>query len=163
MIEGYIACTGGTVLVATSGSRFTHRFAERYFGWALGIAIRLFFLYLILGLGYALAQNWTGLAESHSTEIISNIYFPVEAVIEALILLILVGKIPNHAAQMVESTVSLTLGDIVLGNLISSLVRNGISAAAGAGVSLLTGAQATAATVGGAAKDRFQQLRQALM
>jgi P-type conjugative transfer protein TrbL len=163
LIEGYIACTGGTVLAATSGSRFTHRFAERYFGWALGIAIRLFFLYLILGLGYALAQNWTGFAESHSTEIISNIYFPVEAVIEALILLILVGKIPNHAAQMVESTVSLTLGDIVLGNLISSSVRNGIGAAAGAGVSFLTGAQTTAATVGGAAKDRFQQLRQALM
>jgi len=163
LIEGYIACTGGTVLVAASGSRFTHRFAERYFGWALGIGVRLFFLYLILGLGYALAQNWTGFAESHSTEIVTNIYFPVEAVIEALILLILVGKIPNHAAQLVESTVSLTLGDIVLGNLISSSVRNGISAAASAGLSSLTGAQAAAATVGGSAKDRFQQLRQQLM
>jgi type IV secretion system protein TrbL len=163
LIEGYIACTGGTVLVATSGSRFTHRFAERYFGWALGVGVRLFFLYLILGLGYTLAQNWTGFAESHSTEIISNIYFPVEAVIEALILLILVGKIPNHAAQMVEATVSLTLGDIVLGNLISSSVRSGISAAASAGGSLLGGAQTVAATVGGAAKDRFQQLRQALL
>jgi type IV secretion system protein TrbL len=163
LIEGYVACTAGTVLVATSGSRFTHRFAERYFGWALGIGIRLFFLYLILGLGYVLVGKWQLTAEGHSTEILTNIYYPVEAVIEALILLILVGKIPNHAAQMVESTVSLTLGDIVLGNLISSSVRNGISAAAGAGVSLLTGAQTTAATVGGAAKDRFQQLRQALM
>ena len=163
LIEGYIACTAGTVLVATSGSRFTHRFAERYFGWALGIGVRLFFLYLILGLGYVLVGKWQLTAEGHSTEILTNIYFPVEAVIEALILLILVGKIPNHAAQMVESTVSLTLGDIVLGNLISSSVRNGISAAASAGVSMLTGAQSVAATVGGSAKDRFQQLRQQLM
>jgi len=163
LIEGYVACTGGTVLVATSGSRFTHRFAERYFGWALGIAVRLFFLYLILGLGYALVGKWQLNAEGHSTEILTNIYYPVEAVIEALILLILVGKIPNHAAQLVESTVSLTLGDIVLGNLISSSVRNGISAAASAGVSLLTGAQTAAATVSGSAKERFQQLRQQLM
>lgn len=163
LIEGYVACTAGTVLVATSGSRFTHRFAERYFGWALGIAIRLFFLYLILGLGYSLVRDWQTKASSHSTEILTNIYYPVEAVIEALILLILAGKIPNHAAQMVESTVSLTLGDIVLGNLISSSVRNGISAAASAGVSMLTGAQSVAATVGGSAKDRFQQLRQQLM
>lgn len=163
LIEGYIACTAGTVLVATSGSRFTHRFAERYFGWALGIGVRLFFLYLILGLGYVLVGKWQLTAAGHSTEILTNIYFPVEAVIEALILLILVGKIPNHAAQMVEATVSLTLGDIVLGNLISSSVRNGISAAASAGGSLLGGAQTVAATVGGAAKDRFQQLRQALL
>lgn len=163
LIEGYVACTAGTVLVASSGSRFTHRFAERYFGWALGIAIRLFFLYLILGLGYQLVTTWQTAAQSHSTEILTNIYYPVEAVIEALILLILAGKIPNHAAQMVEATVSLTLGDIVLGNLISSSVRTGIGAAASAGVSLLGGAQTAAATVGGAAKDRFQQLRQALL
>ncbi len=163
LIEGYVACTAGTVLVAISGSRFTHRFAERYFGWALGIAIRLFFLYLILGLGYQLVTMWQTAAQSHSTEILTNIYYPVEAVIEALILLILAAKIPNHAAQMVESTVSLTLGDIVLGNLISSSVRNGIAAAASAGASLLTGAQAAAATVGGSASERFQQLRQQLM
>ncbi len=163
LIEGYVACTAGTVLVAMSGSRFTHRFAERYFGWALGIAIRLFFLYLILGLGYQLVTRWQAAAQSHSAEILTNIYYPVEAVIEALILLILAGKIPNHAAQLVESTVSLTPGDIVLGNLISSSVRNGISAAAGVGASLLTGAQTAAATVGGSAKDRFERLRQQLM
>ncbi len=163
LIEGYVACTAGAVLVATSGSRFTHRFAERYFGWAFGIAVRLFFLYLILGLGYSLVRDWQTTASAHSTEILSNIYYPVEAVIEALILLILAGKIPNHAAQLVESTVSLTLGDIVLGNLISSSVRNGISAAASAGAALLTGAQSLGATVGGSAQDRFQQLRQLLM
>ncbi len=73
LIEGYVACTAGTVLVAMSGSRFTHRFAERYFGWALGIAIRLFFLYLILGLGYQLVTRWQAAAQSHSAEILTNI------------------------------------------------------------------------------------------
>ena len=167
LIEGYVACTAGTVLVATSGSRFTHRFAERYFGWTLGIAIRLFFLYLILGLGYAFVIKWQLAAQSNSTHIIDDIYYPVEAVIEALILLVLVGKIPNHAAQLVESTVSLTLGDIVLGNLISSSVRTGMGAASSAGGLLAAGAGTAAGAAAGSmsagARKSWEWIRQQLL
>src|SRR5260370_13353562 len=74
LIEGYVACTAGTVLVAISGSRFTHRFAERYFVWALGIAIRLFFLYLILGLGSQLMTMWQTPSHGHSSEVLTSLY-----------------------------------------------------------------------------------------
>src|SRR5579863_2557162 len=59
LVDGYVACIAGTALVASSGTRFTWRFGEGYFGWALGIAVRLFFLYLMVGVGTALTKSWT--------------------------------------------------------------------------------------------------------
>src|SRR5579885_780115 len=128
LVEGYVACVAGTALVASSGTRFTWRFGEGYFGWALGIAVRLFFLYLMVGVGTQLARNWTVDSGRHVTELMTNWYYGIEAAVEAFLLAVITARIPTKAAQIVDHTVSSTLGDIILGTTLASAIRDGAKA-----------------------------------
>ena len=128
LVEGYVACVAGTALVATSGTRFTWRFGEGYFGWALGIAVRLFFLYLMVGVGIALTRSWTVDNTSHASQLMTNWYYGIEAALEAFLLAVITARIPTKAAQIVDHTVSSTLGDVILGTTLSSAIRDGVKA-----------------------------------
>ncbi|MGO9059218.1 MAG: type IV secretion system protein [Candidatus Binataceae bacterium] len=128
LVEGYVACVAGTALVATSGTRFTWRFGEGYFGWALGVAVRLFFLYLMVGAGNQLVQDWADANKAHATELMTNWYYGIEAAVEAFLLAVIATRIPTKAAQLVDHTVSSTLGDIILASTVASAIRDGIKA-----------------------------------
>ncbi len=128
LVEGYVACVAGTALVATSGTRFTWRFGEGYFGWALGIAVRLFFLYLMVGVGTDLAQTWYRANQAHAGQLMTNWYYGIEAAVESFLLAVITARIPTKAAQIVDHTVSSTLGDIILGTTLASAIRDGIKA-----------------------------------
>jgi P-type conjugative transfer protein TrbL len=128
MVEGYVACVAGTALVATSGTRFTWRFGEGYFGWALGIAVRLFFLYLLVGVSIELTNQWVVDGTKNSSQFMTNWYYGIEAAVEAFLLAVITARIPSKAAQIVDHTVSSTLGDIILGTTLTSAVRDGVSA-----------------------------------
>jgi len=125
LVEGYVACIAGTALVASSGTRFTWRFGEGYFGWALGIAVRLFFLYLMVGVGTQLAKGWAADSSSHAPQLMTNWYFGIEAAVEAFLLAVITARIPTKAAQIVDHAVSSTLGDIILGTTLGSAIRDG--------------------------------------
>ena len=126
LVEGYVACVAGTALVATSGTRFTWRFGEGYFGWAVGVAVRIFFLYLMVGVGIALTQSWAIDNTSHASQLMTNWYYGIEAAVEAFLLAVITARIPTKAAQIVDHTVSSTLGDIILGTTLSGAIRDGI-------------------------------------
>jgi P-type conjugative transfer protein TrbL len=128
LVEGYVACVAGTALVATSGTRFTWRFGEGYFGWALGVAVRIFFLYLMVGVGTQLAKQWAGANASHAGQLMTNWYYGIEAAVEAFLLAVITARIPTKAAQIVDHTVSSTLGDIILGMTLSGAIRDGAKA-----------------------------------
>ncbi|MBV8136057.1 MAG: type IV secretion system protein [Deltaproteobacteria bacterium] len=128
LVEGYVACVAGTALVATSGTRFTWRFGEGYFGWALGVAVRIFFLYLMVGVGNQLAQGWADANKTHATELMTNWYYGIEAAVEAFLLAVITARIPTKAAQIVDHTVSSTLGDIILGTTLAGAIRDGVKA-----------------------------------
>jgi type IV secretion system protein TrbL len=128
LVEGYVACVAGTALVATSGTRFTWRFGEGYFGWALGVAVRLFFLYLMVGVGTQLAIQWKNSATNNAGYLMTNWYFGIEAAVEAFLLAVITARIPTKAAQIVDHTVSSTLGDIILGTTLASAIRDGAKA-----------------------------------
>jgi P-type conjugative transfer protein TrbL len=110
LVEGYVACVAGTALVATSGTRFTWRFGEGYFGWALGVAVKLFFLYLMVGVGTQLAIQWKNSAMNNAGQLMTNWYFGIEAAVEAFLLAVITARIPTRAAQIVDHTVSSTFG-----------------------------------------------------
>lgn len=128
LVEGYVACVAGTALVATSGTRFTWRFGEGYFGWALGVAVRLFFLYLMVGVGTQLANQWALDSTKNAGQLMTNWYYGIEAAVEAFLLAVITARIPTKAAQIVDHTVSSTLGDVILGTTLSSAIRDGVKA-----------------------------------
>ncbi len=128
LVEGYVACVAGTALVAISGTRFTWRFGEGYFGWALGVAVRLFFLYLMVGVGTSLVTAWTGNDLKVQSRMMTNWYYGIEAAVEAFLLAVIATRIPTKAAQRVDHTVSSTLGDIILASTVASAIRDGVKA-----------------------------------
>ena len=50
--EAYVGVGGGVLLLGFSGSRWTIKFAEGFLGWIVGVGIKLFFLYLLVGVGH---------------------------------------------------------------------------------------------------------------
>lgn len=62
-IESYLVIGGGALMLGFAGSRWTLPFAEKYFGYAVSVGIKLFTIYLVAGFGGQLAniiiQHWT--------------------------------------------------------------------------------------------------------
>ena len=61
-VESYIVVGGGVLLLGFAGSRWTTDIASRYLSYAVAIGIKLFSLYLIIGIGNSLAGQWGVLA-----------------------------------------------------------------------------------------------------
>lgn len=51
LIESFIVVGGGVLMLGFLGSRWTMNYGERFFGYAVSIGVKLFTLYLIVGLG----------------------------------------------------------------------------------------------------------------
>lgn len=51
LIESFIVVGGGVLMLGFMGSRWTMNYGERFFGYAVSIGVKLFTLYLIVGLG----------------------------------------------------------------------------------------------------------------
>lgn len=58
LVEMCIVIGGGVLLLGFAGSSWTLPFAERYLSLAVSTGVKLFLLYLIIGLGTALAASW---------------------------------------------------------------------------------------------------------
>ena len=56
--EAYIGVGGGVLILGFSGSRWTIKFAKGFLGWIVGIGTKLFFLYLLVGVGMTIIAGW---------------------------------------------------------------------------------------------------------
>ena len=59
LIEFYIVGYGGIVLLALGGSRWTSNYAVAYLKYTLAIGMKIFVMYLIVGLGYGVLESAT--------------------------------------------------------------------------------------------------------
>ncbi len=104
--EAYVGIGGGVLLLGFSGSRWTIKFAEGFLGWIMGVAVKLFFLYLLVGVGLTITAGWnaalTGWTAGDPT-------LPLTIAGGALIFMLLAWTIPNTAASVVGGAVSLNL------------------------------------------------------
>ena len=51
LVESYIVIGGGALMLGFLGSRWTSNFGEKYFSYAVSVGIKLFTLYLLVGMG----------------------------------------------------------------------------------------------------------------
>ncbi|MHB1668680.1 MAG: P-type conjugative transfer protein TrbL [Thiomonas sp.] len=65
-IESYIVIGAGALMLGFAGSRWTLPFAEKYFGYAVSVGIKLFTIYVVAGFGGQLANiiiaHWATIA-----------------------------------------------------------------------------------------------------
>jgi type IV secretion system protein TrbL len=104
--EAYIGVGGGMLLLGFSGSRWTIRFAEGFLGWLVGVGIKLFFLYLMVGVGLTITAGWNTALVGWTT---GDPTLPLTIAGGSLIFMLVAWSIPNTAASVVGGAVSLNL------------------------------------------------------
>ncbi|MHB8346122.1 MAG: type IV secretion system protein, partial [Acidiferrobacterales bacterium] len=140
LIESYIVIGGGALMLGFAGSRWTLPFAERYLGYAVSVGIKLFVLYLIVGLGGTLAQQLVAQIVSYGSNVPPIVY--LQAGVGSLVFGAIGYLVPGLAGAMMNGSPTLSLGTL------------GGAAAGVAGGAMLTGA----AGVAGAAALAHQTL-----
>jgi len=106
LIEMYVVIGGGVLLLGFAGSSWTMPFSERYLSYAVAVGIKLFVLYLIVGVGTALAASWSALLPNTGTSL-PDLFAVVGA---SLVYMIVAWQIPSFASALVAGSVNLTLG-----------------------------------------------------
>ncbi len=104
--EAYVGLGGGVILLGFSGSRWTIKFAENFIGWIVGVGVKLFFLYLLVGVGMTITAGWNSALTSWT---VADPTLPLTIAGGALIFMLLSWEIPNVAARIAGSSVSLNL------------------------------------------------------
>ncbi len=96
LIESYIVIGGGILLLGFAGSRWTVSFAEGYLVYAVRVGVKLFVLYLLIGIGMSLPETW--LSEEFS--LLPNPRHFFEVMGGAIIFAMIVWRVPQFAASM---------------------------------------------------------------
>jgi type IV secretion system protein TrbL len=133
LVESFIVIGAGVLFLGFAGSRWTKFFTERYLSYIASIGVKLFVLYLIMGVGMGIAARWMPVLERGGFSPIPFFY----VMGGSLVFVFLTWHIPSVAGSMMAGAVSLSLADAVYPAIWGSR-------AAGAGV-------IAAGAVGGAA------------
>ncbi|MHB1587383.1 MAG: P-type conjugative transfer protein TrbL [Acidiferrobacteraceae bacterium] len=144
LIESYIVIGGGALMLGFAGSRWTLPFAEKYLGYAVSVGIKLFVLYLIVGLGGTIAQQLTAQIVSYGPNVPPIVY--LQAGVGSLVFGAIGYLVPGLAGAMMNGSPQMSLG--TLGGAAAGFAGG----AALTGVAGLRGAAALANTTIGAAK-----------
>ncbi len=133
-VESYIIIGGGALLLGFNGSKWTQPFAEKYFGYAFSIGIKLFVLYLITGLGQSLADGWITILNGYATNPGSySLQAPIAIGVSSLVYGAMGVMVPGIASSMLNGSPSMSLGNTMGA---AAGVAGGI---AGAGVAAVAG------------------------
>ena len=105
LIESYLVIGAGVLLLGFTGSRWTVTFADGYLVYAVRVGVKLFLLYLLIGVGMSFPIQWLEALQAGP--------FSSRALLEVLggsmIFAFLVFKVPNTAAAMLGPNASFRL------------------------------------------------------
>ncbi len=96
MIESYIVLGAGVLFLGFSAFRGTASFAENLIAYAFHVGIKIFFLYLVVGMGTEIARSWPALIRGSQLFGPASPFFQVVG--GALIFAILTISVPNIVA-----------------------------------------------------------------
>ncbi|MGH7619640.1 MAG: P-type conjugative transfer protein TrbL [Gemmatimonadaceae bacterium] len=96
MIESYIVLGAGVLFLGFAAFRGTASFAENLIAYSLHVGVKIFFLYLVVGIGTELARSWPALIAS------SDFFGPASPLFQvvggALIFAVLAIAVPTTVA-----------------------------------------------------------------
>jgi type IV secretion system protein TrbL len=145
LVESFIVIGAGVLFLGFAGSRWTKFFTERYLSYIASVGVKLFVLYLIMGVGMGIAARWMPVLERGGFSPIPFFY----VMGGSLVFVFLTWHIPSVAGSMMAGAVSLSLADAVYPAIWGSR-------AAGAG---LIAAGAVGGAVGAAGRWGIDRLR----
>ena len=108
LVESFIVIGAGILFVGFSGARWTKFFTERYLSYVASVGVKLFVLYLIMGVGMGIAARWLSVLNRGGFSPIPFFY----VMGGSLVFLFLTWHIPSVAAAMMVGAVHLSLADV---------------------------------------------------
>ena len=97
LVESYVVLGGGVLFLGFAAFRGTAAFAENLIAYMFSLGIRIFLIYLIVGLGSQLARSWIPLIRS------SDFFGPASPLLQvvggAVIFAVLTIRVPNSVAS----------------------------------------------------------------
>ncbi len=133
LIESYIVISGGVIFLGFGGSRWTTDFTQRYISYAFAIGVKLFVMYLLIGIGQNQVVGWP---ESLNPV---NIKSVLTVMGSSLVYMFLVWQIPSMASSILSGTPNITAGSAA--STIASSGAMMIGAGAHIGATGLSGAK----------------------
>ena len=104
LIESYVVLGGGVLFLGFAAFRGTAAFADNLIAYTFGVGIKIFLLYLIVGLGSQIARSWIPLIQS------ATFFGPASPLFEvvggAIIFAVLAIRIPNVVAHRLSGQAS---------------------------------------------------------
>jgi type IV secretion system protein TrbL len=102
LIESYIVTGAGVFLLGFAAFRGTATISERYLGYVVAVGIKLFVLYLIVGAGMTLADQW---GQAITPETMASFAGPLSIMCAALCYGAIAWHIPSVAASAISGAV----------------------------------------------------------
>ena len=97
LVESYVILGGGVLFLGFAAFRGTAAFAENLVGYMFGVGIKIFLLYLIVGLGSEIARSWIPVIRS--SEFFGSASPLLQIVGGALIFAVIAIRVPNSVAS----------------------------------------------------------------
>jgi len=113
LVETTIVLSGGILFLGFAGFRGTATFADNYLTWSFHVGIKIFLLYLLVGVGSSISSTWSLLLPG---AILTGGWQPLFEVLGgSLIFSLLVWRIPNTVASHLTQGASFRLHDALRG------------------------------------------------
>jgi len=104
LVESYVVLGGGVLFLGFAAFRGTAAFAENLIAYTFGVGIKIFLLYLIVGLGSQIARGWIPLIQS------STFFGPASPMVQvvggAIIFAVLTIRVPQVVAARLSGNAS---------------------------------------------------------
>jgi type IV secretion system protein TrbL len=110
LIESYVVTGAGVFLLGFAAFRGTATISERYLSYVVAVGIKLFMLYLILGAGATLAEQWSDMITNES---MAAYAIPLTVLSAAICYGIVAWHIPSVAASAISGTVGFGVGEVL--------------------------------------------------
>lgn len=136
LITGWILTYGGIILLGFGGGRWTQDIAINYYKTVLGIALQAFAMILIIGIGKSFVDQYY--AAMNANIILKEMFVML---VVAVLLLVLINKIPPTLASIVSGGSTPSGGGIGLGGALgaASIAGSAMAGAAGAAMAQSAG------------------------
>ena len=101
LIESVIVIYGGSLFLGFAMSRFTAGLADNYFAYAMGVGVKVFFLYVILGIASGSTGGW--LTTIQSVDQYEEFYKVYDICAAAMVFALTALYVPQAAASKITS------------------------------------------------------------
>jgi len=111
-IESYLVIGAGFLFLGFGGSRWTAPYVERYIAYAVSTGVKVMTIYLLIGAGYILSNQWVAAAQA----IVVSAQPATDALdiaAAAVLFLMICWNAPKLAAAMLGGSPALSGGDAV--------------------------------------------------